>query len=68
MLTFKFGESFNVGVCRVEGVCLYICGLWCPRMRGGFVDGSHGDGGLIRKIPDRGGVRCCLVGLCGSYW
>ena len=23
------------------------------------------DGGLIRKIPDSGDVRCCLVGLCG---
>ena len=40
-------------------------GLWYPRMRGGVVDGSQGDGGLIRKIPDSGGVRCCLVGLCG---
>ena len=34
-------------------------------MRGGVVDGFQGDGGLIRKIPDSGGVRCCLVGLCG---
>ena len=42
-----------------------VYGLWCPRMRGGVVDGSQGDGGLIRKIPDSGGVRCCLVGLCG---
>ena len=42
-----------------------VYGLWYPRMRGGVVDGSQGDGGLIRKIPDRGGVRCCLVGLCG---
>ena len=34
-------------------------------MRGGVVDGFQGDGGLIRKIPDSGGVHCCLVGLCG---
>ena len=34
-------------------------------MRGGVDDGIQGDGGLIRKIPDSGGVRCCLVGLCG---
>ena len=34
-------------------------------MRGGVDDGIQGDGGLIRKIPDIGGVRCCLVGLCG---
>ena len=44
---------------------MFVYGLWCPRMRGGVVDGFQGDGGLIRKIPDRGGVRCCLVGLCG---
>ena len=34
-------------------------------MRGGVDDGIQGDGGLIRKIPDSGGVRCCLVGLNG---
>ena len=45
--------------------CVTTGGLWCPRIRGGVADGSHGDGGLIRKIPDRGGVLCCRVGLCG---
>ena len=27
-------------------------GLWCPSIRGGSVDGAHGDGGLRRSIPD----------------
>ena len=52
-------------MCVLSGGGVTVYGLWCPRMRGGVVDGSQGDGGLIRKIPDSGGVRCCLVGLCG---
>ena len=34
-------------------------------MRGGVVLGSQGGGGMVRRIPDSGGVRWCLVGLCG---
>ena len=70
------GVSFNMSVCvwvslfSVSFIVwvfeLYFwCGYVCPRMRGGVVDGIHGEGGFIRKIPDSGGVRWCLVGLSG---
>ena len=53
-----------VCVCQVENVDMVYCSI----IRGGGpLTGSHGDGGLIRKIPDSGGVRCCLVGLCVWY-
>ena len=30
-----------------------------------LIEGAQGDGGFIRNIPDRGGVRWVLVGLRG---
>ena len=66
MLSFNWSVSFNVGVLLVSvrvlsDGCVYVLGLWCPRIPvcGGVVvgTGAHGDGGLMRYIPDSGGVR-----------
>ena len=48
-----------VGCLCVSRSCGGCTGLWCPSMRGGVVDGSQGEGGRRRSIPDRGGVRVC---------
>ena len=47
----------GVGCEAVSWSCGILGGLWCPSIRGGSVDGAHGDGGLRRSIPDSGGVR-----------
>jgi len=62
VLSFNWSVSFNMCVLLVtvrvlsDGY-LYELGLWCPRICGGVVVGAHGDGGLMRYIPDSGGVR-----------
>ena len=57
--SYSISESFRlcVGCVWVSGSCGVLVGLWCPSIRGGVVDGSHGEGGLRRSIPDSGGVR-----------
>ena len=67
--TFKMGGSFNMGesfkmrvyvcLCSTFNVCVCFgvgCGLWCPRICGGVVDGSQSGGGCIKFMPDSGGV------------
>ena len=64
--TFKVSVSFIMCVCR----CLFhfvgvsvVVGYNVQECEGDV--GIQGVAGLIRKIPDSGGVPCCLVGLCG---
>ena len=72
----EFGWSFRLSVSSdmsvswvllsvLRSVGVLLAGMWCPRIRGGVVDGAQGDGGLIRNMPDSGGVRWVLVGLYG---
>ena len=66
--SFRVSVSSDVSVSWVSlsvlrGVGVFVAGMWCPRIRGGVVEGAQGDGGFIRNMPDRGGVRWVLVGL-----
>lgn len=59
--SFKVSVLSDVRMCRVSlsvtDVGVFMIGLWCPRIRGGVVEGAQGDGGFMRNMPDRGGVR-----------
>ena len=62
MWSYSISESFKMCVdcIWVFGSCGVLIGLWCPSILGGVVDGSHGDGGLRRNIPDSGCGRWCF--------
>jgi len=62
--SFIESVSSRVGVSECwRFMCVSVCGLWWPSMRGGDFVGAQGDGGRRSSIPDIGGVRWSVFGV-----